>query len=308
MTKPDQEGLIVKYIINRDIAGARGIILLSSELPPGKAHLLHRHPNAEQIMYVLEGACLALSEGGGDAPQRGRRGVHRPGRVARRSQRQRPTGRNARDLRGGWNFGGGRLRRAPHAVRARLNFPTGPPVTDRPVLSGRPDTPDGLALSGAGHHSLYVFHRRGGGSCGCRSARRLVIHDAANARPAAGDGHLAPFPDPSSIRVISAEWSQPPLPLASSTPNLFPPSAATGSGAPYCLPAARAIPRSLRWYATLPPGVNSCDKNFSPLTSRTLLDARPPERSSKTLPGVTPAFVPKTMASATAPMTSATTI
>ena len=64
MTKPDQEGLIVTNIINRDVAGASGIILLSSELPPGKAHLLHRHPNAEQIMYVLEGACLALSEGG----------------------------------------------------------------------------------------------------------------------------------------------------------------------------------------------------------------------------------------------------
>jgi quercetin dioxygenase-like cupin family protein len=64
MTKPDQEGLIVKNVINRDDAGARGIILLSSELPPGKVHLLHRHPNAEQIMYVLEGACLALSEGG----------------------------------------------------------------------------------------------------------------------------------------------------------------------------------------------------------------------------------------------------
>jgi quercetin dioxygenase-like cupin family protein len=64
MTKPDQEGLIVKNILNRDVAGARRIILLSSELPPGKVHLLHRHPNAEQIMYVLEGACLALSEGG----------------------------------------------------------------------------------------------------------------------------------------------------------------------------------------------------------------------------------------------------
>ena len=62
MTKPDQEGLIVKNIINRDVAGARRIILLSSELPPGKVHLLHRHPNAEQIMYVLEGACLVLSE------------------------------------------------------------------------------------------------------------------------------------------------------------------------------------------------------------------------------------------------------
>jgi quercetin dioxygenase-like cupin family protein len=63
MAKPDQEGLIVRNVINREVAGARGIILLTSELPPGKVHLLHRHPNAEQIMYVLEGSCLALSEG-----------------------------------------------------------------------------------------------------------------------------------------------------------------------------------------------------------------------------------------------------
>jgi quercetin dioxygenase-like cupin family protein len=63
MTKPDQEGLIVRNVINRDVAGARRIIVLTSEFPPGKVHLLHRHPNAEQIMYVLEGSCLALSEG-----------------------------------------------------------------------------------------------------------------------------------------------------------------------------------------------------------------------------------------------------
>jgi quercetin dioxygenase-like cupin family protein len=63
MTRPDQEGLIVRNVINMDVAGARRIILLSSELPPGRVHLLHRHPNAEQIMYVLEGSCLALSEG-----------------------------------------------------------------------------------------------------------------------------------------------------------------------------------------------------------------------------------------------------
>jgi quercetin dioxygenase-like cupin family protein len=63
MTKPDQEGLIVRNVINKDDTGARQIILLSSELPPGKVHLLHRHPDAEQIMYVLEGSCLALSEG-----------------------------------------------------------------------------------------------------------------------------------------------------------------------------------------------------------------------------------------------------
>jgi quercetin dioxygenase-like cupin family protein len=63
MTKPDQEGLIVRNVVNRNDTGARKIILLSSEFPPGKVHLLHRHPNAEQIMYVLEGSCLALSEG-----------------------------------------------------------------------------------------------------------------------------------------------------------------------------------------------------------------------------------------------------
>ena len=63
MTKPDQAGLMVRNVINRDDTGARKIILLSSELPPGKVHLLHRHPNAEQIMYVLAGSCLALSEG-----------------------------------------------------------------------------------------------------------------------------------------------------------------------------------------------------------------------------------------------------
>jgi quercetin dioxygenase-like cupin family protein len=63
MTKPDQEGLIVRNVMNKHDAGARKIILLSSELPPGKVHLLHRHPNVEQIMYVLEGSCLALFEG-----------------------------------------------------------------------------------------------------------------------------------------------------------------------------------------------------------------------------------------------------
>jgi quercetin dioxygenase-like cupin family protein len=63
MTKPDQEGLIVGNVINKYDTGARKIILLTSEVPPGKVHLLHRHPNAEQIMYVLKGSCLALSEG-----------------------------------------------------------------------------------------------------------------------------------------------------------------------------------------------------------------------------------------------------
>ena len=71
MTKPDQEGLIVRNVINKDDAGATTMILLSSELPPGTVHLLHRHPNAEQVMYVAEGSCLALSE---DEPVRLKKG------------------------------------------------------------------------------------------------------------------------------------------------------------------------------------------------------------------------------------------
>ena len=63
MTKSDQEGLIVRNVVNKANSGGRKIILLSSEIPSGKVHLLHRHPNAEQILYVLEGSCLALSEG-----------------------------------------------------------------------------------------------------------------------------------------------------------------------------------------------------------------------------------------------------
>jgi quercetin dioxygenase-like cupin family protein len=63
MTKSDQEGLIVRNVVNKTNIGGRKIILLSSEIPSGKVHLLHRHPNAEQIMYVLQGSCLALSEG-----------------------------------------------------------------------------------------------------------------------------------------------------------------------------------------------------------------------------------------------------
>ena len=63
MTKSDQEGLIVKNVVNKANTGGRKIILLSSEIPSGKVHLLHRHANAEQIMYVLQGSCLALSEG-----------------------------------------------------------------------------------------------------------------------------------------------------------------------------------------------------------------------------------------------------
>ena len=60
MTNPDQEGLIVSNIINSDVAGSREVILLTSELLSGKVHLLHRHPDSEQITYELEDSCPTL--------------------------------------------------------------------------------------------------------------------------------------------------------------------------------------------------------------------------------------------------------
>ncbi len=61
-----------------------------------------------------------------------------------------------------------------------------------------------------------------------------------------GDTHLAPPAEPSSMSVSSAEWSQPLLPLATNAPNIWSTSVVTGSATPYSLPAASAIPRSLR--------------------------------------------------------------
>jgi hypothetical protein len=51
--------------------------------------------------------------------------------------------------------------------------------------------------------------------------------------------------------------------------------ALAGRIAPCSLAAASAIPRSLRWYATLLPGAKLCDKNLSPCTSSILPAARP---------------------------------
>ena len=54
------------------------------------------------------------------------------------------------------------------------------------------------------------------------------------------------------------------------------------------------MPRSLRWYSALPPGEKACDRSFSPLTSRTLLAARPPERAWTSLSGSAPLLEART--------------
>jgi len=56
MNKPDMEGLRIREIIDKEKAGSTRMTFEIGEIPPGKAHLMHRHPNAEQTMHVHEGS------------------------------------------------------------------------------------------------------------------------------------------------------------------------------------------------------------------------------------------------------------
>jgi oxalate decarboxylase/phosphoglucose isomerase-like protein (cupin superfamily) len=45
----------VKWLITRETVGAQRSVVGRSVLPPGAGHALHRHPNAEEWEYILEG-------------------------------------------------------------------------------------------------------------------------------------------------------------------------------------------------------------------------------------------------------------
>jgi quercetin dioxygenase-like cupin family protein len=58
------DGLRVWWLIDRASTGSTQIVFNVTEFSPGKTHGLHRHPNAEEALYVLRGEGLHLSEGG----------------------------------------------------------------------------------------------------------------------------------------------------------------------------------------------------------------------------------------------------
>lgn len=64
MTKPSMEGLRVRHTITKEEAGSSQVTLDVVEFPPGSVHVLHRHPNCEQLTYALKGSHLHLSEEG----------------------------------------------------------------------------------------------------------------------------------------------------------------------------------------------------------------------------------------------------
>lgn len=62
--RPDMRGMHVWWLVNKEETGSSKVTFDIAEFPPGIAHKLHRHPNCEEVTYVLRGTCVHLYEGG----------------------------------------------------------------------------------------------------------------------------------------------------------------------------------------------------------------------------------------------------
>ena len=57
------DGLAITRLISGDTTGATALVVDRVEFEPDVRHALHRHPAAEQVIYVLDGSGLCLREG-----------------------------------------------------------------------------------------------------------------------------------------------------------------------------------------------------------------------------------------------------
>lgn len=57
------EGLRVWWLVDGPSAGSEQLVVNTTVFPPRKWHELHRHPNAEEALYIVSGSGLHLSEG-----------------------------------------------------------------------------------------------------------------------------------------------------------------------------------------------------------------------------------------------------
>jgi quercetin dioxygenase-like cupin family protein len=60
--RPGWEGMHVWWLVTRE-ADSETLVVNETIIPPNKWHEVHRHPHAEEAMYVLEGSGLHLTEG-----------------------------------------------------------------------------------------------------------------------------------------------------------------------------------------------------------------------------------------------------
>lgn len=49
----------VRWLVTRDSVGAKACVFGVTNFPPGARHELHRHPNAEEVEYIVSGGGLA---------------------------------------------------------------------------------------------------------------------------------------------------------------------------------------------------------------------------------------------------------
>ena len=62
--RPGWEGMHVWWLVNRANAGSDTLVVNETVIPANKWHEVHRHPHAEEALYVLEGSGLHLTEDG----------------------------------------------------------------------------------------------------------------------------------------------------------------------------------------------------------------------------------------------------
>ncbi|MBK1883418.1 cupin domain-containing protein [Luteolibacter pohnpeiensis] len=53
--KEDFKGRTNYWLCNPEVADAKGLQICRAVLPPGEGHNFHRHPELEEVIYVLQG-------------------------------------------------------------------------------------------------------------------------------------------------------------------------------------------------------------------------------------------------------------
>jgi quercetin dioxygenase-like cupin family protein len=64
VARPDMEGMHVWWLVSKEETGSTKVVFDIAAFPPRRAHQLHRHPNCEEVTYVLNGTGVHLYEGG----------------------------------------------------------------------------------------------------------------------------------------------------------------------------------------------------------------------------------------------------
>lgn len=61
--RPGWEGMYVHWLADRDHGHTATAVFNVTQFPPKRSHELHRHPDAEEYFFVLEGPRLHLTDG-----------------------------------------------------------------------------------------------------------------------------------------------------------------------------------------------------------------------------------------------------